>query len=151
MNLYTAMMAAVLLLAYFMRGDRPENKSYIWLSCFLMFALCGLRDVYTLGNDSASSYVRIFHEAGALNWAVAEMMDRYHKLEKKKVKNLDEYNAALAEKIVTRKPDRLGNDNYALDLVRAEVDHILGLLDTQDRRIKDEIIFSGGLKVTLSM
>ena len=33
--------------------------------------------------------------AGALNWAVAEMMDRYHKLEKKKVKNLDEYNAAL--------------------------------------------------------
>lgn len=32
---------------------------------------------------------------GALNWAVAEMMDRYHKLEKKKVKNIEEYNAAL--------------------------------------------------------
>ena len=69
MNLYTAMMAAVLLLAYFMRGDRPENKSYIWLSCFLMFALCGLRDVYTLGIDSASSYIRIFHEIGALEWS----------------------------------------------------------------------------------
>lgn len=69
MNLYTAMMAAVLLLAYFMRGDKPENKSYIWLSCFLMFALCGLRDVYSLGNDSATSYVRIFQETGALDWA----------------------------------------------------------------------------------
>lgn len=63
----------------------------------------------------------------------------------------NEYNAALAEKIVTRKPDRLGNDNYALDLVRAEVDHILGLLDTQDRRIKDEILFSGGLKVKTTL
>ena len=63
----------------------------------------------------------------------------------------NEYNAALAEKIVTRKPERLGNDNYALDLVRAEVDHILGLLDTQDQRIKDEIIFSGGLRVRTTL
>jgi hypothetical protein len=67
--MYTAMMAAVLILAYFMRGDRPENKSYIWLSCVLMFILCGLRDVYSLGIDSDTSYVRIFRETGALEWA----------------------------------------------------------------------------------
>ena len=69
MNMYTAMMAAVLILAYFMRGDRPENKSYIWISCVLMFVLCGLRDVYTIGIDSASSYIRLFRETGALDWA----------------------------------------------------------------------------------
>lgn len=69
MNLYVGMMALVLVLAYFMRGDRPENKSYIWISCFLMFALCGLRDVYTLGNDSATSYARIFQETGAMAWS----------------------------------------------------------------------------------
>lgn len=68
MNMYVGMMAAVLLLAYAMRGDRPENKSYIWLSCFLMFALCGLRDVHSIGIDSASSYVRIFQEIGAQPW-----------------------------------------------------------------------------------
>ena len=76
MNMYTAMMAAVLILAYFMRGDRPENKSYIWISCVLMFILCGLRDVYTIGIDSASSYIRLFRETGALEWAqISEYSD----------------------------------------------------------------------------
>ena len=69
MNMYVGMMAAVLILAYFMRGDKPENKDYIWLSCLLMFVLCGLRDVYALGIDSRTSYVRIFREIGALDWS----------------------------------------------------------------------------------
>ena len=69
MNMYTAMMAAVLILAYFMRGDRPENKDYIWVSCLLMFVLCGFRDVHSLGIDSDTSYVRIFREVGALRWS----------------------------------------------------------------------------------
>lgn len=69
MNMYVGLMAVVLLLAYFMRGDKPENKSYIWVSCLLMAAVCGLRDVYLLGNDSASSYIRIFRETGALSWS----------------------------------------------------------------------------------
>lgn len=69
MNMYVALMAAVLILAYLMRGDRPENKSYIWLSCVLMFMLCGLRDVHDIGIDSASSYIRIFTETGALEWS----------------------------------------------------------------------------------
>ena len=69
MNIYVGMMAAVLILAYFMQGNRPENKSYIWLSCLLMFALCGLRNVYEIGIDSASSYIRIFRETGELAWS----------------------------------------------------------------------------------
>ena len=68
MNMYVAMMAAVLILAYFMRGDKPENKDYIWLSCLLMFVLCGFRDVFALGVDSRTSYIRIFREVGALGW-----------------------------------------------------------------------------------
>ena len=69
MNMYVGMMAAVLILAYFMRGDKPENKDYIRLSCLLMFVLCGLRDVFSLGIDSKTSYIRIFREIGALDWA----------------------------------------------------------------------------------
>lgn len=69
MNMYVGMMAAVLALAYVMRGDKPENKDYIWLSCLLMFALCGLRDVYSIGIDSATSYVSIFQRLGETDWA----------------------------------------------------------------------------------
>ena len=69
MNMYVGMMAAVLALAYVMRGDKPENKDYIWLSCLLMFALCGLRDVYSIGIDSATSYVSIFRRLGETDWA----------------------------------------------------------------------------------
>ena len=69
MNMYVGMMAAVLVLAYVMRGDKPENKDYIWLSCLLMFALCGLRDVYSIGIDSATSYVSIFRGLGETDWA----------------------------------------------------------------------------------
>ena len=69
MNMYVGMMAAVLVLAYVMRGDKPENKDYIWLSCLLMFALCGLRDVYSIGIDSATSYVSIFRRLGETDLA----------------------------------------------------------------------------------
>ena len=69
MNMYVGMMAAVLVLAYVMRGDKPENKDYIWLSCLLMFALCGLRDVYSIGIDSSTSYVSIFRRLGETDWA----------------------------------------------------------------------------------
>lgn len=68
MNMYTIMMAAVLLLAPFMQGSTRQRKRYIWVSCFLMFVVCGLRDVQTIGIDSSSSYIRLFEEAAALSW-----------------------------------------------------------------------------------
>jgi len=68
MNAYTLMMALVLYLAILMRGNIQGNKKYIWLSCFFMFALCAFRDVYEIGIDSASSYIRIFREHGAMSW-----------------------------------------------------------------------------------
>ncbi len=63
----------------------------------------------------------------------------------------NQYEAALAEPIVTSKPERRGIDNYALDLVRSEVDHILAMLDSQEQRVKDEAVYSGGLVVQTTL
>ena len=62
-----------------------------------------------------------------------------------------EYEAALAEPIVCRQPERRGTNNYALDLVRSEVDHALSLLDARDQRIKDDAVISGGLRVKTTL
>lgn len=63
----------------------------------------------------------------------------------------NEYEVALKEPLVTRKPERRGNDNYALDLVRTEVDHLLSLLDSKDERLKEEVVVSGGLRVQTTL
>ena len=63
----------------------------------------------------------------------------------------NEYEYALKEPLVTRKPERRGNDNYALDLVRAEVDHLLSLLDSKDEKLKEEVVISGGLRVQTTL
>ena len=63
----------------------------------------------------------------------------------------NEYEYALKEELVTRKPERRGNDNYALDLVRAEVDHLLSLLDSKDEKLKEEVVISGGLRVQTTL
>lgn len=62
-----------------------------------------------------------------------------------------EYETALAEPIVCRQPERRGTNNYALDLVRSEVDHALSLLDEHDQRIKDDAVISGGLCVRTTL
>ena len=63
----------------------------------------------------------------------------------------NEYEYALKEPLVTRKPERRGNDNYALDLVRTEVDHLLSLLDSKDERLKEEVVIAGGLRVQTTL
>ncbi len=62
-----------------------------------------------------------------------------------------DYDAARAEPIVTRKPPRRGTDNYALDLIRSEVDHILTMLESQDKRVKEDAVYSGGLTVRTTL
>ena len=63
----------------------------------------------------------------------------------------NEYEYALKETLTTRKPERRGNDNYALDLVRTEVDHLLSMLDSKDERLKEEVVVSGGLRVQTTL
>ena len=63
----------------------------------------------------------------------------------------NQYHAALAEEIVTQKPERRGTDNYALDLIRSEVDHILDMLDTHQRHVKEDAMYAGGLVVQTTL
>lgn len=63
----------------------------------------------------------------------------------------NEYEYALKETLATRRPERRGNDNYALDLVRTEVDHLLTMLDSKDERLKEEVVVSGGLRVQTTL
>ena len=63
----------------------------------------------------------------------------------------NQYEAALAEPIATQKPEPRGTDNYALDLIRSEVDHILDMLDTQQRHVKEDAMYSGGLIVQTTL
>lgn len=63
----------------------------------------------------------------------------------------NEYELAMAEPLIAQWPEGYGSDNYAQDLVRTEVDHILQLLDKQERSLRDEILYSGGLRVQTSI
>ena len=63
----------------------------------------------------------------------------------------NQYHAALAEEIVTHRPELRGNDNYALDLIRSEVDHVLNMLDTHQRHVKEDATYSGGLVVQTTL
>ena len=63
----------------------------------------------------------------------------------------NQYETALAEPIITHKPEPRGTDNYALDLIRSEVDHILDMLDTQQRHVKEDAMYSGGLVVQTTL
>lgn len=63
----------------------------------------------------------------------------------------NEFELAMAEPLQPKWPDGHGSDNYAQDLVRSEVDHILQLLDRQERSLRDEILYSGGLRVQTSL
>ncbi|MFI3243821.1 MAG: transglycosylase domain-containing protein [Akkermansia sp.] len=63
----------------------------------------------------------------------------------------NEYELAMAEPLIPKWPEGYGSDNYAQDLVRTEVDHILQLLDKQERSLRDEILYSGGLRVQTSL
>ena len=68
MNMYIIMMAAVLLIAPFMQGSSRNRKRYIQICCLIIFFVFGMRDVYSLGIDSASVYVRLFQEYGEFPW-----------------------------------------------------------------------------------
>lgn len=69
MNIFMIMAVAVLVLALLMRGELPQNKKYIILACLLMFALYGLRDAYSIGGDSSSSYLHQFQGMESATWA----------------------------------------------------------------------------------
>ncbi len=63
----------------------------------------------------------------------------------------EQYEHEIAQPLVTHRPEQRGEENYALDLIRREVDHVLDLLDTADRELKEETIYRGGLIVRTTL
>lgn len=58
----------VLLSALLMHGEKKANIKYILLVITLMFCVYGLRDAYTIGNDSSSSYLHMFESVEGKKW-----------------------------------------------------------------------------------
>lgn len=67
-NAYTIMMAIIVFLGFIMKGYNPDKKIYTVISCAIMFVIIGLRNVYIVGNDSASSYYHNFLEMEYVQW-----------------------------------------------------------------------------------
>ncbi|MBR4656593.1 MAG: EpsG family protein [Oscillospiraceae bacterium] len=69
MNIYSLLVALVLVTALLMRGYQAGNKKYIVVACILLFSVYGLRDCYSIGNDSSTSYLHQFQKISTSSWA----------------------------------------------------------------------------------
>lgn len=69
MNIYTLLVALVLVTALLMHGYREGNKKYVIVACLLLFAVYGLRDCSTIGGDSSSSYLHQFQRMPGYTWS----------------------------------------------------------------------------------
>lgn len=78
-NAYTVMLLFVLGAAVLMHGNKEKNKYFIIVAVFAMFFLLGFRDAYTVGNDSASSYLHTFQAMGDETWSDIWNKNEYHK------------------------------------------------------------------------
>lgn len=68
MSVYHWLVVLVMVLALLMHGERKRNVKYILIITVLMFGVCGLRDAYTIGADSASSYLHEFERMKDEKW-----------------------------------------------------------------------------------
>ena len=60
MTVYHWLVVLVLVLALLVHGERKRNLTYILIVAALMYGVYGLRDVYTIGLDTTSSYLHHF-------------------------------------------------------------------------------------------
>lgn len=51
-----------------MHGEKKGSYKYIWIVVGLLFCVYGLRDAYTVGIDSASSYLHMFERMDETQW-----------------------------------------------------------------------------------
>lgn len=68
MSVYHWLVVLVVLLAFLMHGEKKRNVKYILLVFALLFCVYGLRDAYTIGNDSSSSYLHMFEGMEGKKW-----------------------------------------------------------------------------------
>lgn len=69
MSIYYWLVALILLFGLLMHGERRGNLTYILVAGALLFCVLGLRDAYTVGNDSASSYKVQFEKMNDTDWS----------------------------------------------------------------------------------
>lgn len=68
MTVYHWLVVATVGLAIVLRGSKPGNIKYVLLMCILMFCVMGLRDCYTIGIDSTTTYYKSFNMVGTQEW-----------------------------------------------------------------------------------
>ena len=68
MSVYRWLVVLVLLFAVLLKGNVKGNKKYVFVAFLLLFCVMALRDAYSVGNDSASSYLVEYKEMGKINW-----------------------------------------------------------------------------------
>ena len=69
MGVYYWLVVLVLLFGLLMHGERKGNVKYIVVTAVLMFCVLGLRDAYSIGNDSSTSYLQQFRQMGDVEWS----------------------------------------------------------------------------------
>ena len=69
MSVYYWLVVLVLLFGLLMHGERKGNVKYIVIAAALMFCVLGLRDAYSIGNDSSSSYLHQFQRMEDTKWS----------------------------------------------------------------------------------
>ena len=75
MIVYELLVVGELLLALLTRNRKRGRDWFIFLSCLMLLAVMGLRDVYQIGNDTRTSYVRTFFDMKNLSFAQAIKSD----------------------------------------------------------------------------
>ena len=69
MAVYYWLVVLVLLFGLLMHGEQKGNTKYIFVVAILLFCVLGLRDAYTVGNDSSSSYRLQFERMEDKHWS----------------------------------------------------------------------------------
>ena len=75
MNIYTMMVALLLLLGYMMNGTREKNGKYVLVGCVLLFCIYGLRNAFKIGDDSTNTYYGGFLATGNYSWGELMALD----------------------------------------------------------------------------
>ena len=69
MNYYALLVALVLVTALLLHGTEEKSKKYVIVACALLFAVLGLRDAFSVGNDTTTSYLGNFWRLQNMTWS----------------------------------------------------------------------------------
>ena len=69
MTVYYLLFAALLATALLMHGERKGNIKFIYLAMLMVFCVYGLRDAYSVGVDSTTSYLVGFKDIADKEWS----------------------------------------------------------------------------------